>query len=250
LLHEVFVPVYLHHRYQLEAAMKSVGGLEYSYALRGDGQPLATPLSSGTQLRALETVLMAVDPAQLSISDATMALLMPRPFGHGGHRELFETGTAPAFDALGAAATAADLVVRGLLQPERCARLVDQHRRDGQLPGMDDVLAAIQGQVFTGQGDPLHHVIQRVVVDRMLGLAVSERASSEVRSHVEASLIALADRLAAGGDHAEMLARDIGRYFEDRSWQRPKGWRPADAPPGSPIGSPDWADQGCGFIQP
>src|SRR5262249_40219056 len=38
-LNEVLAPLYFHHRYQLEAAAKSIGGLDYSYAVRGDGQP-------------------------------------------------------------------------------------------------------------------------------------------------------------------------------------------------------------------
>ncbi len=44
LLNEVLVPVYFHHRYQLEAAAKVVGGLQYTYALRGDGQPASKPV--------------------------------------------------------------------------------------------------------------------------------------------------------------------------------------------------------------
>ena len=37
-LEEVLVPVYLLHRYQIEATAKLIGGLNYTYALRNDGQ--------------------------------------------------------------------------------------------------------------------------------------------------------------------------------------------------------------------
>ncbi len=40
-LEEVLATVYFHHRYQLEAAVKVVGGMDYRHALRGDGQSLA-----------------------------------------------------------------------------------------------------------------------------------------------------------------------------------------------------------------
>ena len=36
-LEEKFLPLYLHHRYQLEAAAKSIGGLNYTYAVKEDG---------------------------------------------------------------------------------------------------------------------------------------------------------------------------------------------------------------------
>ena len=36
-IEEVLAPMYLLHRYQIEAA-KVVGGLEYNYAVKGDGQ--------------------------------------------------------------------------------------------------------------------------------------------------------------------------------------------------------------------
>ena len=38
-LQAVLVPTYLHHRYQVEAASKSIAGVEFYYNLRGDGQP-------------------------------------------------------------------------------------------------------------------------------------------------------------------------------------------------------------------
>jgi hypothetical protein len=38
-LADTLVPLYLFHRYQTEAAIKVIGGLDYRYNLRGDGQP-------------------------------------------------------------------------------------------------------------------------------------------------------------------------------------------------------------------
>jgi len=40
MLEDVLVPAWLIHRYQLEAVTKLVGGMYYTYALRGDGQVL------------------------------------------------------------------------------------------------------------------------------------------------------------------------------------------------------------------
>jgi hypothetical protein len=45
-MEEALVPLYLHHRYQVEAAVKVIGGLEYTYALRGDGQEPLRPVAA------------------------------------------------------------------------------------------------------------------------------------------------------------------------------------------------------------
>ena len=37
-LEDVFVPLYFFHRYQVEATSKMIGGLDYSYAVKGDNQ--------------------------------------------------------------------------------------------------------------------------------------------------------------------------------------------------------------------
>ena len=37
-LEEVLVPLYFAHRYQIEAVSKLIGGVEYTYAIRGDNQ--------------------------------------------------------------------------------------------------------------------------------------------------------------------------------------------------------------------
>src|SRR5205085_9276520 len=36
-LEEILLPLYLHHRYQLEAAAKSIGGLDYRYSVKEQG---------------------------------------------------------------------------------------------------------------------------------------------------------------------------------------------------------------------
>jgi hypothetical protein len=51
-LEEVLVPIYMYHRYQVEAATKVIGGLSYTYALRGDGQVSAEIVDAQEQRRA------------------------------------------------------------------------------------------------------------------------------------------------------------------------------------------------------
>lgn len=247
LLQEVFATVYLRHRYQLAAAAKVVGGVDYRHALRGDGQPPARPLSAERQLRALDALLSTLEPHELDIREDVLALLLPRPLGHAANRELFSHATAPTFDALGAAATAADFTVAALLQPERAARLVDQHRRLPELPGFSTVLSALTETVFAAPAgeSPRHAEIratmQDVVISRLIELT-GNAASSAVRARAEWQLGRLGQALAGAPDDVEAsgrraLAARIQRHLERPAASATTPLAAPPAPPGSPIGS-------------
>ncbi len=248
-LREVFVPLYLHHRYQLEAAAKLIGGLDFRYNLRGDGQPLAEPVDGDGQRRALEAVLDAMEPDFLDLPDSVLALLVPPAFGDPrSSRERFEHATAPAFDALGVATTAGDLALAALFTPERCARLVDQHRRRHELPGLVDVVEAVVDRLFEHRAPDerrraIQRALQRAAVERMIDRVLDPATGDGVRTVFEAELALLQRKLDRRGDaegldaaHAAALARDLNRFLYDRPFDPARRHRPSPAPPGSPIG--------------
>ena len=109
MLEDVLVPVYFYHRYQLEAVTKEVGGMSYTYTLRGDGRIATEPVSKQEQLKALLAVIDCIDPKWLLIPDKIAKLIPPRPAGYDFSRELFRKRTGLAFDVLSPAETAADL---------------------------------------------------------------------------------------------------------------------------------------------
>ena len=239
LLQEVLAPVYFHHRYQLDGALKAVGGLDYSYAVRGDGQTAVRPLDGEVQRKALAAVLESIEPAALDLPESVLAVLPPRPAGYAPNPEMFPTAAAPAFDPLAAAAAAADMAVQGLLQPERAERLVDFHRRDPKLPGFEEVLDALTKSSFSsGKEDPrrseLRRTVQWVVVRRMIGLANDSNASPGVRSRVDGALRSLRQHL--DGKDA-FLAGEIQRFLERPIGDPARLPTPPEAPPGQPIGS-------------
>ncbi len=263
LLHETLLPLYLHHRYQLGAATKIIGGLHYEYALRGDGQDTARPIDPATQRRALQAVLACIDPAELDLSEAILELLQPRPFGYSGNREMFGSTTSPLFDSVGAASTAAQMALRGLLNPQRCARLVDFHRRAGAMPSLEEVLGTIVSAAFDRRDNPqprweeIQRAIQNVVVVEVIGLAMNGTAPFSVRSRAEEVLERLHLRLTeeqpaesgpAGSAHMRSLAGLIERYL-DRGLNAPLSpARTLPEPPGSPIGiDPGGMDDWCGW---
>jgi hypothetical protein len=247
-LEEALVPLYLHHRYQVEAAVKVVGGQTYTYALRGDGQEPVRPIPPAQQDRALEAVLASISPATLAMPQSLLTKLPPRPAGFDRHRELFDRETGLVFDAITPAAGAADMVLSLLFDPERAARLVQQHALDPAQPGLDRVIERTLAATFTGTGaDPfqaeLGRTVQRVVVDELMGLAASA-GMPQVRAIAVEKLAELRQRLgsgaapADGGElaHRKLLVADIGRFME-RPYDPTRLPRPAVNPPGMPIGS-------------
>ncbi len=245
-LEEVLVPLYLHHRYQVEAAVKVIGGQLYDYAHRGDGVTPVAPVSPGLQDAALDAVLGTLRPAELAIPRSVLALLPPRPATYGAHRELFTRSTGLVFDAISPAAAAADLVVQLLLNPQRAARLIQQHALDPRQPSLDRVLdrliaAAFDSPVPNDYEAEIGRVVQRVVADRLMGLAAAA-PMAQVRAVARQKLDQLRARSVSPGSVSAanraaraLLAADI-RQFLERPYDPSRATAPPDAPPGSPIG--------------
>src|SRR5256886_12219403 len=64
-LEDVLVPVYMLHRFQVEAASKLVGGMDYTFALRGDGETPTHIVAPAEQRRALSAVLATLKPDEI-----------------------------------------------------------------------------------------------------------------------------------------------------------------------------------------
>jgi hypothetical protein len=247
-LEEALVPLFLHHRYQAEAAVKVLGGAAYTYALRGDGQVPLTPVPGDAQRRAMDALMVTLDPAELAIPPAALRLIPPRPFTYGSHRELFDRWTGVGFDAVSPAVGAADHTVSLILDPQRGARLVQQHAMDRSLPGLEWTLDRLLAGTFGARPrDPYHQEIgrgiERVVVERLMALA-ADAPMPQVRAIALDRLLRIRDRHAAAGTgaygpHALLLRTEIERWLE-RPWDAGER-RPAPSmPPGAPIGDGGW----------
>jgi hypothetical protein len=247
-LEETLVPLYLHHRYQVEAAASVLGGVHYTYTLRGDGREPFHRASAAEQRAALRALMRALAPATLALPDALLQLIPPRPSGYGGSRELFPRYTGGAFDAVTPAVVATQHVVANILSPERAARLVEQHALDPSLPGLDEVIDTLVASTFGARGrTPYQAEIQRaserVVIDQLMELAANA-PMAQVRAFATAALQQRAALLgrpvigdAATRASAALLASDIRRFLSRPAAPAPRA-APIDVVPGAPIGEP------------
>ena len=250
-IEEALVPLYMHHRYQVEATASAIGGVEYTYAVRGDGLQPFRRVSADMQRGALDALMRTLVPAELTLPESVLNVIPPRPPGFGRHRELFPRYTGSAFDAVTPAVVAAGHTVAMVLEPTRAARLVQQHTFDPSLPSLEEVLeglfeASMGASANTEYQAEVKRAVEGVVLARVMWLA-RNASMPQVRAISSASLRRSHSELLSRGQseaHAQMLAGDIQRFL-DRPGEVVTDRVAPSAPPGSPIGEPalDWLGQ-------
>jgi len=186
-LEGMIVPVYLMHRYQLEAASKLIGGLLYTYAHKGDGQIITEMIPAESQEMALKAILQTLQPEFLEIPEHLLELIPPKALGYNQTNENFRGKTGLTFDPLSAAESSSSFAIRLLLNPQRASRLVEYKSRDADLPGFDKILIELIDNTWKKtHKNPFHKEINRVVsmelLNKMLQLAEDQSASTQARA--------------------------------------------------------------------
>jgi hypothetical protein len=252
-LERVFLPLYLHHRYQLTAATKMIGGVNYTYAVREGRRPnparVADPIPGDQQRQALKAVLATLDTRELAIPENIQRLIPPTAYGYGsGRSELFAKRTYPMFDTVGAAEIAADMTIAGLLEPNRAARAINQNSRNKTSPHFREVVDALIKVTWRAvpaadtEQAAIQRTIQSVVVTRLIDLAANTSAQSHVRAVAMDALRSLAATLkqtSSVGDvaaHRRSTLDEIEKFLARPAEPR-KPVTPLATPPGDPIGN-------------
>lgn len=247
-LEQTLVPLYLFHRYQTEAAIKEIGGMNYRYNLRGDGQPNPSVVDPAEQKKALEAVLKTLSPDTLTLPESILRILPPVPPGYPRTRESFPSHTGLTFDPVAAAESSADLTLAALLDPTRAARIIEYHMFVPGAPSLRVMLESISNTVSqrTEGGHTISSEVERAVefraLEAMLALAINPEASSQTRAIVRWHIADLLKQLTAAPknpDSAEeihhiALIDRINEFERDPAKFVPS--KPVEAPPGMPIG--------------
>ncbi len=247
-IEEVLVPLYMHHRYQVTAAASVVGGVEYVYAMRGDGRTPTQPASATLQRAAMQSLWATLEPSALTIPTSVIAAIPPRPSGWVRHRELFPRYTSQMFDVVTPATVAANHTVSSILTGARTARMIEQHALDPSLPGLDEVIDQLLGASFGARASNAYEAevkraVERVVIDNLMRLARTAampqvRAIASYRLSLQQSEITESAALdGADAAHFALLSGDIERFLT-RPAEPFSEPNPASAPPGAPIGEP------------
>jgi Met-zincin/Domain of unknown function (DUF5117) len=269
-LRRVIVPIYLFHRYEVDAVSKIIGGANFTYAENGDGQITSVPVTGIEQRRALTALIATVNPKMLDLADATIDLLSAGQLStldKAYETEIFRaqrtasgksvtdasSTQSPDFDLLTAVDAAADVTFGDLFDPSRLNRVLDQNARDPQQLGLVELLSTTISAVFAAPaGNSRLHIdaIRRSVQGRLivnLAKTLQDGAlSSASAGEIRASLRELGQSLAqlrrgspedlhAAQYYANLISQDkLASLAEQDS-------KSHSAPPaGPPIGEDDW----------
>ncbi|MEO9964656.1 MAG: zinc-dependent metalloprotease [Reichenbachiella sp.] len=253
-LEEVLVPIYFLHRYQVEATAKIIGGRDYRYAVKGDGQFTTAEVSGEVQLKAIQSLLSTVDPKNLVFTESLLKLIPPRVLHESRSSELITLRTAPNFDPLSAAESAADLTFSLMYNAQRASRMIEYHSRNAGQPSLtsmiDQSLAATWYQKpKSGYLGEIQHVVNLNLLSHIMRLSVDENANPQVNAIAYQTILKLENRLlkSVNTDNANTKANRQYALRLIELYKREPGQfkvpKPAEIPMGSPIGM----DMGCGF---
>jgi len=220
LLFERLIPVYFHHRHSLGAVVRMLGGVDFTYDLRGDLQRLESVIDSRDQRRALDAILNALSPEELLISPRIVTRIPARlessPLSElewpirepGVFQYITDAGPLrfplPAggeFDPLGWVRVLSDLVISDLLDGERLARVAAHHASGQSDLSIHEVLdRIIEGTWGAPTPEdptlaPLRRIPRQAVLESLLSLAEDDALPSEVREPVVGELRSLLEDL-------------------------------------------------------
>ncbi len=245
-LEDVFVPLYFFHRYQVEATAKMIGGMEYTYAVKGDGQVIVHPVSPEIEKKALRSLLNSISVETLKIPLEIVALFPPRAFGYQRSRESFDSKNGVAFDALNAASTATELVVELLFHPERATRMVHQKALFEKQLGLDELIDEVLNSSFKKNyshryDNEIQQSINNIILQKLFELSVSNSASFQVKSVILAKVNELRNWLEKNKEIGTNSIYNNGFIHSiDTFLKQPSKFKKEIAPKipdGSPIGT-------------
>lgn len=237
-LRDIFVPMYLLHRYQTEAAVKMLGGVHYEYAIHdGNAEPLRA-VNGGQQQRALRQLLRTIAADTLALPPAITQWLQPLAYGEPTNREHFRGATGLIPDAQAMAASSAAFSLDLLLHPERLSRLQQQHEHDDTIPDVAAVLAGIaETTLIPAQHAQATALEQQLALTSLTAVVHSYQAATAnalLQAQLQAFLLAQRAEWQAAEPSAmrAFVVDALESWFTRGQWPLTKA---QPLPPGSPI---------------
>lgn len=241
-LEDRMVPLYLLHRYQVEAVSKLIGGQLYEYAVKGSKVYTASPVSKELQKEALGGFLNSLSPKHLLLPEKFRNLIPPRSFGNPRSRESFKSQTGVVFDHLSLAQTLANAQFSMLFHPERVNRLVQQKAFAKTQLGFDDLLADVWKEFYAIKAidnDELaiQQILQNEIINQLIQLHLNKSIYPQVSAEIQSFFNRVVKHSKQIGEpvYSLFLAQKIQSYLTAPTEYKQN--RTPKIPDGSPIGT-------------
>ena len=245
-LEDVFVPLYFLHRYQTEGVTKVIGGLDYTYALKDDGNTIVKRIPGKIERKALSSIIKTLSIEELAIPKKLLNLFPPRAFNYGRTRESFKSKTGVAFDPFGAVETASAMTLGLLLHPERVTRLVQHKSLDNSQLGLVEVLDDVIANSFKkSYKDSYYQELQNIVNYQVLNHLFHLSSNKDMYWQVNAIVNHKIDKInsllnnSKTSDIQKIYQKDMSKMISNFKKNPTKFKKPITPkiPDGSPIGS-------------
>lgn len=246
-IEEVLVPIYLLHRYEIEAVAKNIGGLYFTHAVKNDGQKPTKMVDPAQQWAAFDALVATISPDALALPESLIQKIPPRPSGYPASAETFSGYTGPTFDPIATAEAAANETISSLLNPERASRLVEYNSRDAEQPGLMAVIEKLiaktwKAEPVKGYKGQLQVMVNNLTLKYLLQLAANDKAAESVRGEALLEINELKSWMNSRLKEAEAKQKAnilFGLSQIKEFEESPIKFQPAPAqvmPPGAPIG--------------
>lgn len=244
-MEDVFVPLYFFHRYQIEAAAKTIGGLDYNYKVKDDGQRSVITVNKASQENALKAILRTLEADVLAIPKEKLELFPPRSIGYSRTRESFNGKTGVAFDPYGAPETAASATLSLLLHHQRANRLVQQKSLDGNQLGFQEVVTAlldktIKSKLKNGYQGEIQKLVNWQVLQHLMQVASHKNSYPQVTETILFEMMRLKTYLGEGPRATNptdiLMKKEVEKFIGNPRGYEAKVKAPK-IPDGSPIGT-------------
>jgi len=240
-LQDIIVPMYLLHRYQSEAVVKLIGGVDYDYAVKGNIKYEINIINKIKQREALTNFVELLTPQKLKFPNKLRKLLFPKAFGSKTTRENFLSQTGVVFDFIGAANTLSDNLLKLLLNPERVSRLIQQSGFDVSQLSFEEVIESLfaisfKKRYIDNHDRQINEVLKHNVLKNIFSLGQNPKVYPEIKAIIFSKLESLDNFLAGQEDfiYNNYYRSEIQKYFDNPDDFRPK--LSNRMPDGSPIG--------------
>ena len=242
-LRRAFAPIWLLDRYQVEAAAKAVGGVNFPYVVNGQSA-VAQVVPGNAQWGALYALLDTLSPSELTVPQRLNPILSSG-FGGDSDRqndiEIIPTAGGPVFDPLKATEVSAVQTLDALLAPERLNRLEGQHAADASVPAPSQLVELLLSRTMAQAGNEVGRRIATMSILALARVQHNASLSPTISMELAGRLDRLSDQLARErGPAAEQdWAHGLGALLKDREALDKVLADPSRLPrvtPGMPIG--------------
>ena len=240
-IEDILVPIYMLHRYQIEAAAKAIGGVDYLYFVKNNNNDKVKFVDSKLQRKSLESLLSVLKPKNLVLPNNLIDILSPRSFRNPRTRENFVSNTGVAFDYINTSSSLINHTLTFLLNPERINRINQQNIFGDDILTLENYLAEISKSIFDNKKlntyeESVNKNTSSLYLDHLFMAFNNSRTNDLSKSIILASIMDTMNNLSTNpNNYNRFLINKIDGFLSN-----PDQYKPIEKtkiPDGSPIGN-------------